>query len=197
MLGPARNDRSTSSAARVDADVLLLDIEDSVQPAANKQVARATTSCAILPTDGSGAVVLLSPRQRPGKRRVAARRLSADRRRNRRVHVSQKQERRRYLFLSARAARDDRIRKGISDRDFQDYSAHRNDGRRYEHTRDLQRLSEPALRRSLSVARISSPIWEASTIPKDRVFFYGAGPDRHGRQSMRGDSDRHGAYSRT
>ena len=27
--------------------------------------------------------------------------------------------------------------------------------------------------------------------------FYGAGPDRHGRQSMRGDSDRHGAYSRT
>ena len=40
MFVPAHNDRLMSSAARVDADVLLLDIEDSVQPAANKQVAR-------------------------------------------------------------------------------------------------------------------------------------------------------------
>lgn len=45
MFVPAHNDRLMSSAARVDADVLLLDIEDSVQPAANKQVARDNILC--------------------------------------------------------------------------------------------------------------------------------------------------------
>ena len=40
MFVPAHNDRLMNSAARVNADVLLLDIEDSVQPASNKQVAR-------------------------------------------------------------------------------------------------------------------------------------------------------------
>ena len=33
MFVPAHNDRLMNSAARVNADVLLLDIEDSVQPA--------------------------------------------------------------------------------------------------------------------------------------------------------------------
>lgn len=40
MFVPAHNDRLMQSAARSDADVLLLDIEDSVQPVENKQIAR-------------------------------------------------------------------------------------------------------------------------------------------------------------
>lgn len=40
MFVPAHNERLMSSAARSKADILLLDIEDSVQPASNKQVAR-------------------------------------------------------------------------------------------------------------------------------------------------------------
>ncbi len=40
MFVPAHNDRLMQSAARSNADVLLLDIEDSVQPEENKQVAR-------------------------------------------------------------------------------------------------------------------------------------------------------------
>ena len=40
MFVPAHNERLMNSAIRSDADVLLLDIEDSVQPFENKQVAR-------------------------------------------------------------------------------------------------------------------------------------------------------------
>jgi citrate lyase subunit beta/citryl-CoA lyase len=41
MFGPAHNERLMDSAAlRCNADVLLLDIEDSVQPKENKQIAR-------------------------------------------------------------------------------------------------------------------------------------------------------------
>lgn len=40
MFVPAHNLRLMESATRVNADVLLLDIEDSVQPASNKQIAR-------------------------------------------------------------------------------------------------------------------------------------------------------------
>lgn len=40
MFVPAHNQRLLNSALRRDADVLLLDIEDSVQPAENKQIAR-------------------------------------------------------------------------------------------------------------------------------------------------------------
>lgn len=40
MFVPAHNDRLMQSASRCDADVLLLDIEDSVQPVENKQIAR-------------------------------------------------------------------------------------------------------------------------------------------------------------
>ena len=40
MFVPAHNDRLMNSASRSSADVLLLDIEDSVQPVENKQVAR-------------------------------------------------------------------------------------------------------------------------------------------------------------
>lgn len=40
MFVPAHNDRLMQSAAKSNADVLLLDIEDSVQPIENKQVAR-------------------------------------------------------------------------------------------------------------------------------------------------------------
>ena len=40
MFVPAHNERLMNSAARCDADVLLLDIEDSVQPTENKQIAR-------------------------------------------------------------------------------------------------------------------------------------------------------------
>lgn len=40
MFVPGHNERLMNSAARSTADVLLLDIEDSVQPAQNKQVAR-------------------------------------------------------------------------------------------------------------------------------------------------------------
>lgn len=40
MFVPAHNERLMSSAARSQADVLLLDIEDSVQPVNNKQIAR-------------------------------------------------------------------------------------------------------------------------------------------------------------
>lgn len=40
MFVPAHNEKLLNSATRVNADVLLLDIEDSVQPVENKQVAR-------------------------------------------------------------------------------------------------------------------------------------------------------------
>lgn len=40
MFVPAHNERLMDSAARSNADVLLLDIEDSVQPIPNKQIAR-------------------------------------------------------------------------------------------------------------------------------------------------------------
>lgn len=40
MFVPAHNERLMDSASRSSADVLLLDIEDSVQPVENKQVAR-------------------------------------------------------------------------------------------------------------------------------------------------------------
>lgn len=40
MFVPAHNERLLNSASRSEADVLLLDIEDSVQPVENKQVAR-------------------------------------------------------------------------------------------------------------------------------------------------------------
>jgi citrate lyase subunit beta/citryl-CoA lyase len=40
MFVPAHNERLMDSATRVNADVLLLDIEDSVQPVQNKQIAR-------------------------------------------------------------------------------------------------------------------------------------------------------------
>jgi len=40
MFVPAHNERLMDSATRVNADVLLLDIEDSVQPIENKQIAR-------------------------------------------------------------------------------------------------------------------------------------------------------------
>ncbi len=40
MFVPAHNDRLMQSASRSNADILLLDIEDSVQPIENKQVAR-------------------------------------------------------------------------------------------------------------------------------------------------------------
>lgn len=40
MFVPAHNERLMESSTRVNADVLLLDIEDSVQPIENKQVAR-------------------------------------------------------------------------------------------------------------------------------------------------------------
>ncbi|MFN3138303.1 MAG: HpcH/HpaI aldolase/citrate lyase family protein [Allomuricauda sp.] len=40
MFVPAHSEKLMQSAIKVDADILLLDIEDSVQPVANKQVAR-------------------------------------------------------------------------------------------------------------------------------------------------------------
>lgn len=40
MFVPAHNERLMSSASRSKADVLLLDVEDSVQPVENKQIAR-------------------------------------------------------------------------------------------------------------------------------------------------------------
>ena len=40
MFVPAHNERLLNSAAKSEADVLLLDIEDSVQPTDNKQIAR-------------------------------------------------------------------------------------------------------------------------------------------------------------
>ncbi|MEA4968854.1 MAG: aldolase/citrate lyase family protein, partial [Bacteroidaceae bacterium] len=40
MFVPAHNDKLMDSALKRDVDVLLLDIEDSVQPAENKQKAR-------------------------------------------------------------------------------------------------------------------------------------------------------------
>lgn len=43
MFVPGHNEKLLESASRTDADVLLLDIEDSVQPVANKQIARDRT----------------------------------------------------------------------------------------------------------------------------------------------------------
>ena len=42
MFVPGHNERLLTSAAKTDADVLLLDVEDSVQPVDNKQIARNT-----------------------------------------------------------------------------------------------------------------------------------------------------------
>ncbi|HHX61226.1 MAG TPA: CoA ester lyase [Epulopiscium sp.] len=42
MFVPAHNEKLMTSASKINADVLLLDIEDSVQPRKNKQVARDT-----------------------------------------------------------------------------------------------------------------------------------------------------------
>jgi len=42
MFVPSHNEKLMTSAAKSDADVLLLDVEDSVQPCSNKQVARDT-----------------------------------------------------------------------------------------------------------------------------------------------------------
>ena len=42
MFVPGPDERMMASAARSDADVLFLDIEDSVQPFFNKQIARDT-----------------------------------------------------------------------------------------------------------------------------------------------------------
>jgi len=42
MFVPSHNEKLMNSATRVEADVLLLDIEDSVQPNENKQIARNT-----------------------------------------------------------------------------------------------------------------------------------------------------------
>ena len=39
MFVPGHNEKLLESASRSDADVLLLDIEDSVQPVSNKQIA--------------------------------------------------------------------------------------------------------------------------------------------------------------
>jgi len=39
---PGHNEKLLTSAARSEADVLLLDLEDSVQPEANKPIARKT-----------------------------------------------------------------------------------------------------------------------------------------------------------
>lgn len=60
MFVPAHNDRLMNSAARSSADVLLLDIEDSVQPASNKQVARDNILRYIV--DGTFAGRVLYPR---------------------------------------------------------------------------------------------------------------------------------------
>ena len=42
MFVPGHNERLLEKASRSNADVLLLDIEDSVQPMKNKQIARST-----------------------------------------------------------------------------------------------------------------------------------------------------------
>lgn len=42
MFVPSHNEKLMTSAAKTNADVLLLDVEDSVQPCSNKQVARDT-----------------------------------------------------------------------------------------------------------------------------------------------------------
>lgn len=42
MFVPSHNERLMTSASKSDADVLLLDVEDSVQPFSNKQIARET-----------------------------------------------------------------------------------------------------------------------------------------------------------
>lgn len=47
MFVPAHNERLMDSASRSMADVLLLDIEDSVQPVSNKQSARDNIICYI------------------------------------------------------------------------------------------------------------------------------------------------------
>ena len=53
MFVPGHNERLLASAARSNADVLLLDIEDSVQPQDNKQIARDTIKKSISPMSAS------------------------------------------------------------------------------------------------------------------------------------------------
>ena len=42
LFVPGHNEKLMSSASKSEADVLLLDLEDSVQPRPNKQIARDT-----------------------------------------------------------------------------------------------------------------------------------------------------------
>lgn len=60
MFVPAHNERLMLSASKSDADVLLLDLEDSVQPLVNKQIARDTIKKWV--TDGRFGTHLVFPR---------------------------------------------------------------------------------------------------------------------------------------
>lgn len=57
MFVPGHNERLMKSAARSDADILLLDIEDSVQPTTNKQLARDLIKKMVMEGDFSGRVL--------------------------------------------------------------------------------------------------------------------------------------------
>jgi citrate lyase subunit beta/citryl-CoA lyase len=57
MFVPGHNERLIASAARTDADVILFDIEDSVQPDENKQLARARIAEAVNSGDFEGKLI--------------------------------------------------------------------------------------------------------------------------------------------
>lgn len=62
MFVPGHNERLLKSAARSDADVLLLDLEDSVQPVENKRIARETIKEFVAASLGRGGNKYLFPR---------------------------------------------------------------------------------------------------------------------------------------
>ena len=195
MFVPAHNDRLMSSAARVDADVLLLDIEDSVQPAANKQVARDNILRYL--ADGRFRSRVLYPRvndRESGELLRDVYQLTVEGIAGFMYPKSKKGE---DIYFFGKLLETIEYEKGFPIGTFKIIPLiETTGGRRYEHTRDLQRLSEPRYggRFRLRGFRHRSGRQARS---RRTEYFYGAGPDRHGRQSMRGDSDRHGAYSRT
>lgn len=167
MFVPAHNDRLMSSAARVDADVLLLDIEDSVQPAANKQVARDNILRYL--ADGRFRGRVLYPRvndRESGELLRDVYQLTVEGIAGFMYPKSKKGE---DIYFFGKLLETIEYEKGFPIGTFKIIPLIETTGA----VRTYKRSATPvrtALRRSLSVARISSPIWEASTIPKDRVF---------------------------
>ena len=193
MFVPAHNDRLMSSAARVDADVLLLDIEDSVQPAANKQVARDNILRYL--ADGRFRGRVLYPRvndRESGELLRDVYQLTVEGIAGFMYPKSKKGE---DIYFFGKLLETIEYEKGFPIGTFKIIPLIETTGA----VMNIQEICNACPNRVTAVAFGCEDFVTDLRQARSRrtEYFYGAGPDRHGRQSMRGDSDRHGAYSRT